>query len=67
MRSGQNVATDKAKLFAYVDPLLKAKIERLADIRLRSVSNLVESVMAEEVARAEQEGILLNPPQEGKP
>ena len=58
MKSGSPVATEKAKLFAYVDPELKAKIERLADIRLRSVSNLVESVMAEEVARAEQAGLL---------
>ena len=58
MKSGSPVATDKAKLFAYVDPELKSKIERLADIRLRSVSNLVESVMAEEVARAEQAGLL---------
>jgi hypothetical protein len=61
MKSGSPVATDKAKLFAYVDPELKAKIERLADIRLRSVSNLVESVMAEEVARAEQAGLLTKP------
>jgi hypothetical protein len=52
------VATDKAKLFAYVDPTLKAKIEHLAEARLRSVSNLVESVMAEEVARAEKSGEL---------
>ncbi|MGB6013259.1 MAG: hypothetical protein WBG32_00885 [Nodosilinea sp.] len=52
------MATDKAKLFAYVDPVLKAKIERLADQRLRSVSNLVESVMAEEVAKAEKSGEL---------
>jgi hypothetical protein len=58
MNPGQNVATDKAKLFAYVDPALKAKIEKLAEARLRSVSNLVESVMAEEVARAEQSGEL---------
>jgi|688.fasta_scaffold1227707_1 hypothetical protein len=50
--------TDKAKLFAYVDPSLKSKIERLADLRLRSVSNLVESVMAEEIARAEKTGEL---------
>jgi len=56
MKLSEIVATDKAKLFAYVDPALKAKIERLADKRLRSVSNLVESVMAEEVARAEQSG-----------
>ena len=52
------MATDKAKLFAYVDHTLKAKIEKLADQRLRSVSNLVESVMAEEIARAEQSGEL---------
>jgi hypothetical protein len=57
MNPGQTVATDKAKLFAYVDPQLKAKIERLADIRLRSVSK--------EVARAEQEGVLPTH-QEGK-
>ncbi|MBD2106705.1 hypothetical protein [Nodosilinea sp. FACHB-13] len=66
MKSGLPVATDKAKLFAYVDPQLKAKIERLADIRLRSVSNLVESVMAEEVARAEQEGLLPAPSEDSK-
>ena len=60
--------TDKAKLFAYVDPSLKAKIERLADLRLRSVSNLVESVMAEEVARAEKSGeIPQNPGSSEKP
>jgi hypothetical protein len=58
MYSSETVATDKAKLFAYVDPALKAKIERLADQRLRSVSNLVESVMAEEVAKAERSGEL---------
>jgi hypothetical protein len=58
MHPSESVATDKAKLFAYVDPTLKAKIERLADQRLRSVSNLVESVMAEEVARAERSGEL---------
>ena len=55
------MATDKAKLFAYVDHTLKAKIEKLADQRLRSVSNLVESVMAEEVARAERSGELPTP------
>lgn len=54
----EDVATDKAKLFAYVDPALKEKIERLAAVRLRSVSNLVESVMADEVREAEQSGEL---------
>lgn len=58
MNLSMNVATDKAKLFAYVDPALKVKIEKLADVRFRSVSNLVESVMAEEIYRAEQSGEL---------
>lgn len=58
MTEHDSVATDKAKLFAYVEPGLKAKIEKLADVRFRSVSNLVESVMADEVRRAEQAGEL---------
>lgn len=58
MSQSDGVATDKAKLFAYVEPGLKAKIERLADVRFRSVSNLVESVMADEIRRAEQSGEL---------
>ena len=58
MKLNEVVATDKAKLFAYVDPELKAKIEKLAEIRLRSVSNLVEVVMNEEIRRAEQSGEL---------
>ncbi|MDA0269061.1 MAG: hypothetical protein O3A14_19400 [Cyanobacteria bacterium] len=56
MSQSDGVATDKAKLFAYVEPELKAKIEQLADARFRSVSNLVESVMADEIRRAEQAG-----------
>lgn len=63
MTSSEKVATDKAKLFAYVDPELKDKIERLASIRLRSVSNLVEAVMHDEVRRAEQSGELPPPEQ----
>ncbi len=55
------MSTDKAKLFAYVNSSLKQKIDQLADLRLRSVSNLVESVMAEEIARAERSGELPDP------
>jgi hypothetical protein len=65
MNPSKNVATDKAKLFAYVDPALKAKIEKLASLRLRSVSNLVESVMAAEAANAERTGELPTDPGQG--
>lgn len=53
-----NVATNKARLVAYCEPEIKEKLERLAELRLRSLSNLIESVLAEEVARAEANGEL---------
>lgn len=58
MVSRTGVATDKARLVAYCDPELKKKLEQLAELRFRSLSNLVESVVALEVARAEQSGEL---------
>ncbi|PZO55457.1 MAG: hypothetical protein DCF15_10430 [Phormidesmis priestleyi] len=58
MVSKASVATDKARLVAYCDPELKQKLERLAELRFRSLSNLVESVAAAEVAKAEQSGEL---------
>jgi len=53
-----DVATNKARLVAYCEPEIKEKLERLAELRLRSLSNLIESVLAEEVARAEANGEL---------
>jgi predicted transcriptional regulator len=53
------VATNKARLVAYCDPEIKEKLERLAELRLRSLSNLIESVLVEEVARAEAKGELI--------
>ena len=52
------VATNKARLVAYCEHEMKAKLERLAELRFRSLSNLIEAVLAEEVARAEQSGEL---------
>lgn len=52
------VATSKAKLFAYLDPELKDDLERLADARNRSLSNLVETLVREEIDRARQSGEL---------
>ncbi|NEZ64412.1 hypothetical protein D0962_16715 [Leptolyngbyaceae cyanobacterium CCMR0082] len=53
-----SVATDKARLVAYCDHATKKKLERLAALRFRSLSNLVESVLAAEIARAEESGEL---------
>jgi predicted transcriptional regulator len=53
-----DVATNKARLVAYCEPEIKEKLERLAELRLRSLSNLIESVLVEEVARAEANGEL---------
>lgn len=58
MVSKAGVATDKARLIAYCDPELKRKSEALAELRFRSLSNLIESVLAAEVAKAEQSGEL---------
>jgi predicted transcriptional regulator len=52
------VATNKARLVAYCDPEVKEKLEKLAELRLRSLSNLIESVLADEVAEAESSGEL---------
>lgn len=48
------VATSKAKVFAYVEPELKEKLERLAERRNRSVSNLLETLIREEIEQAEK-------------
>ncbi len=53
-----DVATNKARLVAYCDPETKEKLEKLAELRLRSLSNLIESVLVEEVAKAEANGEL---------
>lgn len=57
--SGRNsVATDKARIVAYCDPAIKTKLERLADLKVRSLSNLVELLLMEAVADAEASGEL---------
>ena len=54
----ENVATNKARIVSYVEPEIKEKLEKLADARLRSLSNLIEAALVEEVARAEASGEL---------
>ena len=52
------MATDKEKTFSYLTPSLKVKAKRLAEIRFRSLSSLIESVLAAEVRKAEDSGEL---------
>ncbi|UBF30770.1 ribbon-helix-helix protein, CopG family (plasmid) [Kovacikia minuta CCNUW1] len=52
------VATNKSRIVSYVDPEIKEKLERLAEVRLRSLSNLIEAALVDEVARAEASGEL---------
>ena len=54
------VATNKAKLIAYVSHADKADLERLAEIRLRSLSNLIEAMVREEIKKAKESGELPN-------
>lgn len=54
----ETVATNKARIVSYVEPEIKEKLEKLADARLRSLSNLIEAALVEEVARAEANGEL---------
>lgn len=58
MTTKTSVATDKARVVAYCDPQTKKRLEKLAAQRLRSLSNLVEAVLVEELARAEESGEL---------
>lgn len=66
MCTDNNVATNKARLVAYCEPEIKAKLERLAEQRLRSLSNLIESILVEEVAKAEATGELKPEKSDGK-
>jgi hypothetical protein len=61
-----NVATNKARLVAYCEPEIKQKLEKLAESRLRSLSNLIESVLVEEIAKAEASGELQPKPRKDK-
>jgi len=61
-----DVATNKARLVAYCDPEIKEKLEKLAEGRLRSLSNLIESILVEEVTKAEATGELPSKSEESR-
>ncbi|GAB4469474.1 MAG: hypothetical protein OHK0037_27730 [Elainellaceae cyanobacterium] len=60
------VATSKAKVMAYIEPELKEDLERLADVRNRSISNLLETLIRDEIEQAKTTGELKPPVQQGK-
>ncbi|BAY42018.1 hypothetical protein NIES2111_64140 (plasmid) [Nostoc sp. NIES-2111] len=53
-----SVVTAKKRISLYLDEALKSDLERLAKIRKRSLSNLIEVICEEEVERAKQSGEL---------
>ena len=52
------VPTKNPRVVVYLSPELKADLEALAEKENRSVSNLLETVAKEVVAKAKQEGRL---------
>ncbi|BBD63047.1 hypothetical protein NIES2109_58970 (plasmid) [Nostoc sp. HK-01] len=53
-----SVVTAKKRISLYLDEALKSDLERLAKIRKRSLSNLIEVICEEEVERAKKSGEL---------
>ncbi|HEY9876867.1 MAG TPA: ribbon-helix-helix protein, CopG family [Leptolyngbyaceae cyanobacterium] len=53
-----SMPTNKAKVGTYIDQELKEELERLAELESRSVSNFVELLIKEAVAKAKAEGKL---------
>lgn len=52
------VPTDKARVATYIEEELKAKLEKLAALEDRSVSNFLERLIKQVVEQAEKEGRL---------
>ena len=52
------VATAKAKVLAYMEPEVREDLERLAAQRNRSMSNLIETLVIDEIRRAIESGEL---------
>jgi predicted HicB family RNase H-like nuclease len=50
------VATDRARVSTYVDQKLKELAEKVAAHQSRSLSNYIENLIKQDVARAKAEG-----------
>jgi len=51
-----DVPTDKSRVATYIEEELKQKLEKLAALEDRSVSNFLERLIKQVVEQAEQEG-----------
>lgn len=51
-----DVPTDKARVATYIEEELKQKLERLAALEDRSVSNFLERLIKQAVEQAEKQG-----------
>lgn len=51
-----DVPTDKARVATYIDEELKQKLEQLAALEDRSVSNFLERLIKQAVEQAEKKG-----------
>ncbi|XHX75687.1 MAG: hypothetical protein RBJ76_00050 (plasmid) [Stenomitos frigidus ULC029] len=64
------VATEKKRLVTYMSVEVVDKLQLLAEVRMRTMSNMIEVLVAEAVDKAEKDGeIKIKPPKEkqGKP
>lgn len=50
------VATDKTRVSTYIDQKLKEEAEKVAAQQGRSLSNYIEQLIKQDVARAKKEG-----------
>ena len=50
------LATDKYRVSTYITEDLKSSLEKLAQARDRSVSNLIETILKKEIIKAKSEG-----------
>ncbi|MBE9057577.1 hypothetical protein [Sphaerospermopsis sp. LEGE 08334] len=50
------MATDKIRVSTYIQQTLKEEAEKIADRQGRSLSNYIEQLIKQDVARAKQEG-----------
>lgn len=50
------LATDKCRVSTYITEEVKSELEKLARVRDRSVSNLIERIIKEEIKEAKAKG-----------
>lgn len=50
------LATDKCRVSTYITEDLKIELEKLAKVRDRSLSNLIERIIKQEIAQAKANG-----------